>query len=79
MGSPEGTVSWSATFRIGSGFLADSYLHADPPAVEELENVRSHVDGTFEGLAPPPASEACRGSIRPRWSGSGCSPAESST
>ena len=25
--------SWSATFRIGSGFLADSYLESDPPAV----------------------------------------------
>jgi exopolyphosphatase / guanosine-5'-triphosphate,3'-diphosphate pyrophosphatase len=26
--------------------------------VEELENIRSHVEGTFEGMDPPPASEA---------------------
>jgi exopolyphosphatase / guanosine-5'-triphosphate,3'-diphosphate pyrophosphatase len=58
VGSPDGTVSWSATFRIGSGYLADSYLRSDPPAVEELENVRSHVEGTFEGIEPPEANEA---------------------
>jgi len=58
IGSPDGTVSWSATFRIGSGYLADSYLRSDPPAVEELEYVRSHVEGTFEGMRPPPATEA---------------------
>lgn len=58
IGSPDGRVDWSATFRIGSGYLADSYLRSDPPAVEELENVRSHVDGTFEGMDPPLATEA---------------------
>jgi exopolyphosphatase/guanosine-5'-triphosphate,3'-diphosphate pyrophosphatase len=58
IGSADGRVSWSATFRIGSGYLADSYLESDPPAVEELENVRSHVEGTFEGMDPPPADEA---------------------
>ncbi len=58
IGSPDGSVDWSATFRVGSGFLADSYLKSDPPAVEELENVRSHVEGTFEGMDPPPADEA---------------------
>jgi exopolyphosphatase/guanosine-5'-triphosphate,3'-diphosphate pyrophosphatase len=58
IGSADGTVDWSATFRVGSGFLADSYLESDPPAVEELENVRSHVEGTFEGMDPPPADEA---------------------
>jgi exopolyphosphatase / guanosine-5'-triphosphate,3'-diphosphate pyrophosphatase len=58
VGSPDGAVAWSATFRIGSGYLADSYLKSDPPAVEELEGMRSHVEGTFEGLEPPPADEA---------------------
>jgi exopolyphosphatase/guanosine-5'-triphosphate,3'-diphosphate pyrophosphatase len=46
-------VRWSASFRIGSGFLADSYLRSDPPAITELEAVRVHVDGTFEGLDLP--------------------------
>ena len=58
VGEPDGSVSWSASFRIGSGFLADSYLVSDPPSVSELESVRSHVDGTFEGLIPPPAESA---------------------
>jgi len=53
VGEGDGTVSWSASFRIGSGFLADSYLRSDPPAVSELEAVRSHVAGCFEGLEPP--------------------------
>jgi exopolyphosphatase/guanosine-5'-triphosphate,3'-diphosphate pyrophosphatase len=58
IGHPDGTVTWSASFRIGSGFLADSYLGCDPPAVDELEKVRRHVAGTFEGLEPPPARSA---------------------
>jgi exopolyphosphatase/guanosine-5'-triphosphate,3'-diphosphate pyrophosphatase len=43
-------VRWSASFRIGSGQLADAYLRSDPPSVRELEDVRRHVAGTFEGL-----------------------------
>jgi exopolyphosphatase / guanosine-5'-triphosphate,3'-diphosphate pyrophosphatase len=58
VGDPDGEMAWSASFRIGSGFLADSYLRSDPPSVDELENVRRHVSGTFEGLEPPPASSA---------------------
>ena len=58
VGEPDGRMAWSASFRIGSGFLADSYLRCDPPSVDELEKVRRHVAGTFEGLEPPPAREA---------------------
>ena len=58
VGEPDGNMAWSASFRIGSGFLADSYLRSDPPSVDELEKVRTHVTGTFEGLEPPPAQEA---------------------
>ena len=58
VGKPDGDMAWSASFRIGSGFLADSYLRGDPPSVDELEKVRTHVTGTFEGLEPPPAHEA---------------------
>jgi exopolyphosphatase / guanosine-5'-triphosphate,3'-diphosphate pyrophosphatase len=58
VGEQDGRMAWSASFRIGSGFLADSYLRGDPPSVDELENVRRHVAGTFEGLEPPPASGA---------------------
>ena len=58
VGEPDGKMSWSASFRIGSGFLADSYLRSDPPSVDELEKVRRHVAGAFEGLEPPPADSA---------------------
>jgi exopolyphosphatase/guanosine-5'-triphosphate,3'-diphosphate pyrophosphatase len=58
VGAPDGRMAWSASFRVGSGFLADSYLRSDPPSVEELENVRRHVAGTLEGLDPPPAETA---------------------
>jgi exopolyphosphatase / guanosine-5'-triphosphate,3'-diphosphate pyrophosphatase len=58
VGDPEGLMAWSSSFRIGSGFLADAYLRSDPPSVRELQAVRNHVEGTFEGLAPPPADSA---------------------
>jgi exopolyphosphatase / guanosine-5'-triphosphate,3'-diphosphate pyrophosphatase len=58
IGEPDGAMAWSASFRIGSGFLADAYLRSDPPSVDELEKVRRHVAGTFEGLEPPPAASA---------------------
>jgi exopolyphosphatase / guanosine-5'-triphosphate,3'-diphosphate pyrophosphatase len=58
VGDPDGTVAWSGSFRIGSGFLADAYLHSDPPSIAELAAVRSHVQGTFEGLGPPAADSA---------------------
>jgi exopolyphosphatase / guanosine-5'-triphosphate,3'-diphosphate pyrophosphatase len=51
-------VSWEESFRIGSGFLADSYLHSDPPGASELEAVRMHVSGVFEGLEVPQALHA---------------------
>jgi exopolyphosphatase/guanosine-5'-triphosphate,3'-diphosphate pyrophosphatase len=51
-------VEWSASFAFGSGFLADSYLHSDPPAVSELQAVRAHAAGVLEGIAPPPVLNA---------------------
>jgi exopolyphosphatase/guanosine-5'-triphosphate,3'-diphosphate pyrophosphatase len=53
VGTVAGGVQWSASFRIGSGFLADHYLRSDPPSTDELDNVRRHVSGVFEGLQPP--------------------------
>jgi exopolyphosphatase / guanosine-5'-triphosphate,3'-diphosphate pyrophosphatase len=58
IGAPDGAMAWTESFRIGSGFLADAYLRSDPPSVGELEKVRRHVAGIFEGLVPPPADEA---------------------
>ena len=46
-------VQWCASFRVGSGFLADHYLRSDPPSVVELRAVRAHAVGVFEGLDVP--------------------------
>ena len=50
LGTLAGGVRWSASFRVGSGYLADAYLRSDPPSISELNAVRQHVDGVFEGL-----------------------------
>jgi exopolyphosphatase/guanosine-5'-triphosphate,3'-diphosphate pyrophosphatase len=51
-------VTWSASFRIGSGFLADAYLRSDPPSAADLDNMRKHAAGVFDGLDVPPADLA---------------------
>ena len=63
-GTQAGGVRWSASFRVGSGFLADSYLNSDPPSADELHNVREHVGGAFEGfdLTTPELAIAVGGS-----------------
>jgi exopolyphosphatase/guanosine-5'-triphosphate,3'-diphosphate pyrophosphatase len=58
VGTLDGGVEWSASFEFGSGFLADSYLHSDPPAARELEAVRAHAAGVLEGVRPPPVDTA---------------------
>ena len=46
-------VAWAESFRVGSAFLADAYLRSDPPTAAELERVRLHAEGVFEGLDCP--------------------------
>lgn len=58
IGAVAGGVEWAETFRVGSGFLTDSYVRSDPPAPAELQAVREHVTGVFDGLEPPPVERA---------------------
>jgi exopolyphosphatase/guanosine-5'-triphosphate,3'-diphosphate pyrophosphatase len=58
VGTVAGGVEWSSSFRLGSGMLADSYLHSDPPAASELRAVSAHAAGVFEGLAVPGVDHA---------------------
>ena len=51
-------ATWSESFRVGSGMLADGYCHTDPPAAAELHAMREHAHGVFEGLALPPVDAA---------------------
>ena len=64
IGTPATGATWSHSFRIGSGFLADAYLRSDPPGAAELSSVRLHATGAFEGLETPPVERlvACGGS-----------------
>ena len=58
VGSVAGGVSWWASFRLGSGQLADEYLTSDPPAAAELARVGAHAAGVLEGLDLPRPSAA---------------------
>ena len=51
LGTVAAGARWSASFRVGSGFLADAYLRSDPPSIDELHAVREHAAGVFEGVA----------------------------
>ena len=51
-------VSWTASLRIGSGFLADAHLHGDPPGSAELEALRAHIRGVFDGVQAPQPDHA---------------------
>ena len=58
IGPVDGGELWARSFRIGSGYLSDSYLHSDPPSVRELAATRAHAVGCFEGLRTPPVERA---------------------
>lgn len=49
LGTRAAGVAWSESFRLGSGLLADIYLHSDPPDRRELAAITGHVS---EVLAP---------------------------
>ena len=42
VGTVAGGVTWSSSFLVGSGALADRYLRSDPPSLDELRAVREH-------------------------------------
>jgi exopolyphosphatase/guanosine-5'-triphosphate,3'-diphosphate pyrophosphatase len=53
LGTPVSGVAWSESFRVGSGLLADVYLHCDPPSRRELAAVTAHVSEIFAPLDLP--------------------------
>jgi exopolyphosphatase/guanosine-5'-triphosphate,3'-diphosphate pyrophosphatase len=53
VGTTAGGVSWWASFRLGSGQLADDYLHSDPPGAAELQAAAAHARGVLEGIEVP--------------------------
>src|SRR4051794_5091070 len=53
VGTVGGGVDWVVSLPVGSGVLADLYLHADPPAPDELGALRSAAAEAFAGLDAP--------------------------
>jgi exopolyphosphatase/guanosine-5'-triphosphate,3'-diphosphate pyrophosphatase len=58
VGTADDGPNWDETFRVGSGMLTEAYVTADPPGVGELERIRQHVSGVFEGLELPHIDKA---------------------
>jgi len=52
-GTVEDGVSWSVSYAIGSGVLADAHLRSDPPSDEELDGIRARVREVFAGCEAP--------------------------
>ncbi len=53
IGTVDEGVSWWASFRLGSGQLADDYLHTNPPAPDEMDAMRAHAAGVLDGGEMP--------------------------
>jgi exopolyphosphatase/guanosine-5'-triphosphate,3'-diphosphate pyrophosphatase len=54
VGTILGGVSWWASFRLGSGQLADEYIaETDPPTPDCLASMRAHADRALDGLDMP--------------------------
>lgn len=56
VGTVPDQVSWCASFKLGSGRLADECLRSDPPTAEELGQARARVEEAFDDVAPPPTA-----------------------
>lgn len=58
VGTRAGGVSWSRSLALGSGDLARTHLHADPPAPAELAAIRAAVAAALAGFDVPPVTRA---------------------
>jgi exopolyphosphatase / guanosine-5'-triphosphate,3'-diphosphate pyrophosphatase len=58
VGTAPDKVSWSISFRVGSGDLAERWLHSDPPSAEELDRARADIAEALRGVEVPRPSEA---------------------
>jgi exopolyphosphatase/guanosine-5'-triphosphate,3'-diphosphate pyrophosphatase len=58
VGTAPDKVTWSASIGVGSGELAATCLHSDPPSADELGAARRRVARAVGGLEVPHAAEA---------------------
>jgi exopolyphosphatase/guanosine-5'-triphosphate,3'-diphosphate pyrophosphatase len=55
LGSTADGVSWSRSFRLGSGRLSDRFIQHDPPLASELAEIRTAIDGVLPDDIPTPS------------------------
>jgi exopolyphosphatase/guanosine-5'-triphosphate,3'-diphosphate pyrophosphatase len=53
VGTVPDEVSWFASFEIGSGVIADEFLHSDPPTENDVTRARAWVREVLDGVRPP--------------------------
>jgi exopolyphosphatase / guanosine-5'-triphosphate,3'-diphosphate pyrophosphatase len=58
VGTVPATVTWCASFGVGSGELAEGCLRSDPPSSAELSEARAQVTRALEGIDVPHPVEA---------------------
>jgi exopolyphosphatase / guanosine-5'-triphosphate,3'-diphosphate pyrophosphatase len=58
VGKAPDQVSWSTSFAVGSGLLADRCLHSDPPTLDELDRARAEVADALGDISVPHPNEA---------------------
>jgi exopolyphosphatase/guanosine-5'-triphosphate,3'-diphosphate pyrophosphatase len=58
VGTLAGGVSWCTSIAVGSGDLAETFLHSDPPTPEELDAVRERAAAALAEVDPPQPAHA---------------------
>jgi exopolyphosphatase / guanosine-5'-triphosphate,3'-diphosphate pyrophosphatase len=58
VGTAPDTITWSTSFAVGSGDLADDCLRSDPPSQDELLEARGRVARALQGFDAPHPVEA---------------------
>jgi exopolyphosphatase/guanosine-5'-triphosphate,3'-diphosphate pyrophosphatase len=58
VGTRAGGVTWSRSLPLGSGDLADAWLHSDPPSDAQLDGVRDAVAAALADVAMPTTGRA---------------------
>jgi exopolyphosphatase/guanosine-5'-triphosphate,3'-diphosphate pyrophosphatase len=58
VGRAPDSISWSTSFAVGSGDLAEEFLCSDPPSERELSLARERVTLMLDGIVAPRPQEA---------------------
>jgi exopolyphosphatase / guanosine-5'-triphosphate,3'-diphosphate pyrophosphatase len=58
VGTAPDAISWSASFDLGSGDLADEFLRSDPPSAAELARTRDRIAAALGAVEVPRPCEA---------------------